>query len=279
MIPCEVVNLIKCMKIGWVLNKIVFIFFISLSFIQCSLLNLKKANSELLSLNTDVQQYIYKDLNGEYFVHRHVGTKKTKTGQHVVVKNKLFDDSSSKRLLLEKTISYSQKGKLNIKGEHASVLRPYATFSEMWLNGEKYSSQMRLDYKEHKLEIYYQDQGKKHSTNVIIPTISSGLYCFFSQLTECLKVSGFFRISQELKVGSVNLVILWDGYPYFQKRMNGLQDAPIARGKFSYDGEDPSGNIKYVLDVDNQSIFYQVDNNGNFQKKYWVSQGITQEKI
>lgn len=278
MIRFAVVNLIKFMRIGWVLSSL------SILFLSCSYL--PSPNSPKVSpitkgiIQTSSDKYSYTDFSGSFTLVKKIDIKQTKLGKQLIVKNKLFEESQN--IPIEKITSFSQLGKLTIKNKKVPVLRPYASFAKLWVEKKENNVQMVFDYKKRKLKVSMQQENNKtiETKEFNVLANGNGMYCFYSQLIECIRYTGFFQVSQKLKDGEVDLYIIWDAYPFFQRRVGNNNLTPFSKAQFSYDGMSEDSNLhKYVLEVENQNIFYQLDSDGVVQKQHWISQGMSQEKL
>ena len=49
----------------------------------------------------------------------------------------------------------------------------------------------------------------------------------------------------------------------------------FSRAKLVYDGEGENETIRFSLMFDSQTIFYVVDDDGDFKEMYWVAQGMS----
>ena len=54
---------------------------------------------------------------------------------------------------------------------------------------------------------------------VKFPVKGIGLYCFFSQLIECAKYTGFLSKALDANAGQMNFYLLWDGFPYINNQL------------------------------------------------------------
>lgn len=274
-------NSTKSTKTGWALSKF-WIFFNALLCLQCSLLPTPKHSKASIkaTISPHTEKYSYKDSFGEYFLTKHVRFKKTKLGPTLAIKNNLYDESTQKKVVVEQMHSYAHPGKLKVQNTYAPMLRPYASFTKMWLEKQEYATQMVFNLKKKSLDIYNQDPSGRKNYSLRVPADGTGVFCFYSQLMECLQYSGFFTMAMTHKDGKLDFHLIWDGFPYFQKRLGQSSTSPFSKAQFYFDGIDEQTHLyKYVLDVDGQAIFYQIDDKGMLQKQFWVSQGMTQERL
>ena len=61
------------------------------------------------------------------------------------------------------------------------------------------------------------------------------LYCFFGQLIDCIKETGFFKTSKAKKNGVVYLSLIFDGYPFFNEQLGIFKSSPILESDFSFE--------------------------------------------
>ena len=76
----------------------------------------------------------------------------------------------------------------------------------------------------------------------------------------------------------VLLYIIWDGYPFNSEQYEGVEDVLISQASFYY-SQKQRDSLRFELDIGNQIIFYHFDKNLQFEKMFWVSQGISLTKI
>ena len=194
----------------------------------------------------------------------------------VVVKKQILGLSGEGRKVLEKVISISKKGDLSRK---IPFLRPEISQYTVWFEGKKYFSELKLNEKNRSLDIRLEspEQQWKGRSSVPFPEKKS-LYCFFEQLIECIKTTGFIHKAIKKQKGKKRLFVIWNGYPYFQEQYENIPQTVFSKSLFEYDGETPKGEIRFTLSTAGQAIFYFLDSHQELLKKFWVAQGLTMIK-
>ena len=228
-------------------------------------------------------QFYLIDKSGHYLVKRERGYDKKRKG--LVVKNRIFSiGGGEQKKLLEKSIAISRPGTLKFKNSRGkvSILRPQISQYTVWLEGEKYFSEIKLNEKARGLDVRLiapEGHSKGRETKTVVPfPKGNGVYCFFSQLIECIKATSFITQALEKEVGNMSFFIIWDGHPYFQEQYENLPSHLFSFATLEYDGKNREGESRFTLQVAGQSIFYFLDSQGELRKQFWVSQGMSMVK-
>lgn len=253
------------------MNKLIFLLVLVL-FSACSLLSRKGSSADSESQDiTGKRKYSLTDKAGDFIVYRENGFKNG--NKTFITKREVlpFDDDRSK--VLEQSISISAVGKLNKK---LTVMRPEKSQYTVWFDGKKYITRMSLNKATQGMEVKLSSPEKQWSGSKMhrFPDTRS-VYCFYSQLVECISITGFLKKANGVSKGTMNLYVIWDGYPYFQEQYLDIPNSVFTKAKFTYDGRTKAGEARFSLRFGSQVIFYLFDKNLNFEKKYWVSQGLT----
>ncbi|MBF0359815.1 MAG: hypothetical protein HQK49_02335 [Oligoflexia bacterium] len=237
-------------------------------------------------IKTEKVVFDYSDSTGDYRLVREVGKvgKVAKDRNNYFVKTQILPENGDEKNVLENIFAISNLEELHVKGSDGKsgvvkTLTPKISQYTVWLEGQKYFSQLKVDYKKRMLEVLSIDEEKKvkDKTKVKIPKKNS-ITCFFSQVDECIRVTGFLTLAKEKKAGSVPIQLIWDGHPFFQEQYNYLPKNIFSNATFEYDGELEDGTIRFALNVEGQSILYHFSTSNDLIKKLWVNQGITQER-
>lgn len=205
--------------------------------------------------------YILKDKTGTYSLQRQVKLLPNK----LALKHEVLEDKNQSEVL-EKTITVSKLGKL--KGRNAIL--PETSQHTVWLEGKRYFSQTRTKAESKMLEVITEspEEKQQNSKNYAYP--KSNVFCYFSQIPECVKLLGFLSD----KSRSFKLFVLWDTFPYHLEMYENVSPTPFSAGVWAFDEENRSG-YRYGLVVDEQLIIYEFDNDLNFKNMFWVAQGIS----
>ncbi|MBT6324592.1 MAG: hypothetical protein HOJ35_01370 [Bdellovibrionales bacterium] len=225
-------------------------------------------NSELVHKK---KTYIYVDKFGKYILERETGSRGK--SKDLVVKTRIITNDKKKQEL-ERSITISKKGNLKNK---ISILRPEISQYTAWYDQNKYFSEIKLNPKLKNIQIKMISPEKKWNgvQQVKFPIKGNGLYCFFSQLIECAKYTGFLSKALDAKAGQMNFYLLWDGFPYINNQFEGLEEKLFVNAKLVYDGETDKELKRFSLIFGSQSIVYLLDDNLSMSEMYWVSQGLS----
>lgn len=244
---------------------IIFIVFIS----SCAKLKTKEKNQT--NLDTSSSAYFdYKDITGTYQVKRELKIQ----GNKLFIRKTLFASNQSEYEPLEKTVSVSEVGNVRIKKSQYPVLRPFASQHTVWLDKKKHFVQTKVDKKTRKLVVIMDSPQEKWqgTRNIVFP--QGIVFCYFSQVPECVARTGFLKAASKKKKGEMSLLIIWDNYPYHQEQFANMKDEVFSSAKFSF-AENEKAGYKFALDTENHAIFYHFDKKLRFSKMYWIAQGIS----
>ena len=217
----------------------------------------------------DFSSYRLVDQSGEFELKRAKGYS---SKDQFVVKKKLFRPKDlAKEIEKSITISTPKKNQNGI-----NIYEPTKAESIYWLDGKEYKSTLSFNRDKKRITVRLkspeEDWNGEKSTEI---TNELGVYCFFSQLVECVARTGFFKISREKKAGQMNFNVLWDGFPYFNEQYLGASNRVNSPGRLRYLGAVKDGHVKYQLEIEEQIIFYFIYQDSYLAKMYWVSQGLS----
>lgn len=229
------------------------------SVISCS--NFHRSNIE-----NSKNSFNFKDRFGLYTLDREVRSK----NNQVVLRRKLYPQLQ-KAKVLEKTIAVSQVG--TIGKQRRPSMRPVVAQHTIWLEKQKYFSQLKVSPKTRSLEVISKSPEKKWNGKKSIKFPKGNIFCFFSQIPECVKFHGLLTNSTKPK----EFYIIWDSYPYHQETFENVDDSAFQMVRFQYNGEENGFKI-YSLSLGNQIIFYHFNYDNEFERMYWIAQGISLAK-
>ena len=236
-------------------------------FISCSTAN--RVNE--LRTEPYARNYKFNDISGQFLLVFRSGLKKN---NKFYVKKRLIGENDQKEY--EKIIAISTLGSLQFKGEKITILRPNISQYTVWLEKKKYFSQLKIISEKRLLEVTTQSEEQKRSETQTIPFQNSrGVFCFFNQMPDCMRITGFLAKAIKKKYGKMSLTIIWEGYPFITKQYSGLS-GPFSTSILSYEGRSNEGNFIFHLNFGDQVIFYHFNNDMKLEKKFWVAQGIEQ---
>lgn len=236
-------------------------------FMSCGSTAKRGANISGLDSN-----HIYKmeDASGIFTVKRE--SKVLKNKKELATKIIVEDNQQH---ILEKNIIISTPGFFM---KDTPALRPKRSQTTMWMDNQKFFSDKIIDPQKRSVTINndfpeaFADSFKAKE-EVILP-INSGLFCFFSQIHECIKATKFYELAIQKEFGEMNFVIIFDGYPFWTNLYEGIKNKLYASAKCSYEEKDKSGDYKFSVFFDDQMLTYVLDQQLNLKSYYWMRQGI-----
>lgn len=175
-----------------------------------------------------------------------------KNKNQLVLKRQVFSSDDPEKKPLEKSIVISTPGSL----KKINVLRPLRSQYTVWFEKKKYFTEMKLDVKKKSLEVRMvspekQWNGVKH---VSFPR-GKGVYCFFSQVVDCVALTGFINEAVKREAGEMYFHLIWEGYPYFMEQYLNIKEEVFTRATFKYDGKTGDGHFRFTLEAGGQSLF------------------------
>ncbi|MBL7664262.1 MAG: hypothetical protein JNM93_03960 [Bacteriovoracaceae bacterium] len=232
-----------------------------------------------LSIKDEHVVYDYKDTSGEMLMEKVVKYKDKK----VITSRKLYNNNLSNKKMLERSVTVSELGLLTVGERQTPLLRPFVSQYTVWFDGKEYFTQMKLNKVKKSLDILLKSPEEKWNGTKTIQFPTGIHFCFFSQVVECLKSTGFFKQAIEQKAGSLDLVIIWDTYPYFSEIYANLNEEVFSAATIKYETEDINKKKDdkvhhFSLDVNEQLILYEFNEKYEFEKFYWIAQGVTMER-
>lgn len=211
------------------------------------------------------QDYILSDQTGNYRVTREIKVKSNK----LVSRVQILDVNMNKTL--ESSVAVSRIGYFANDKKKAIALFPEASQFKVWFNKKEYSSRARIDKKSRELYVSVVGDDKIKGGTKKIKVPSSKAYCYFSQLPECVKIQGMLFEGRNKKR---SLYVIWDNFPFHTELYNAVGASPYVLADFYLESK-TKNEYKYSLDIGNQIIFYHFDSKFNFDKMFWISQGIS----
>lgn len=229
----------------------------------------KKNVAEILEKTED--KFNYTDKNGTFLVKSSSGIdKKNKT---YVTKRSLSTQGKEKNSVLEQSLVASSVGVLK---KTTNILRPKLSQYTVWFDGKKYFSEMKINLKKKAIDLKMVSPESQWSGNkqINFPSTKT-LPCFFSQIMDCAKISGFIKTASEKKTGTMNLLVIWEGYPYLNETFSDFPSELFSKAQLEYDGKTKESERRFNLRVAGQSIYYVLNEQDNMIKMFWVTQGIS----
>jgi len=228
-----------------------------------------KANTNLLFAFVN-SQFELNDKSGKFLMTRESGREST--NQNFVVRQSIAH-LTGKRENLEQFVTFSQVGQLKNK---LLVMRPLRSQYTVWFDGQRYLSEMNLDVSSKSMRVKMDSpEAQWRGERVINFPDDQSIYCFFSSVIECASITGFISTALEKKIGRMNLMIVWEGYPYMSSQYHDIPDELFTPAILEYDGREGNNQNRFSLRFAGQNLFYFVNENGRFDRYFWVSQGLS----
>lgn len=245
--------------------------------ILCSLISCSSISKKTPPVFSDKRVKSYfrlSDKSGSFRVIK--DSKYNSKKQELIVRHTIVDPKDTSKKPLEKNISISTYG---ILGKKVPVLRPKISQYFVWFDGKRFATEMKINTNTKSLDIKLRSPEPQWNGDKSVPfPKGSGVYCFFSQIEECIGITGFVKKAVKHKAGKMNFHVVWDGYPYFMDQYIGISPKVFAEAQFSFDGK-KDDLFRFSLDVDGQLLFYIYDKKLKLKKILWVSQGYTKERV
>ena len=233
-----------------------------------------RARRESAGIKKYQRNYKFVDISGEFLLDFQSGRNKK---NEAYVKRRLIGEGDNQEY--ERLVAVSKLGALENRQRKIIALRPKISQYTVWLDKQKYFSQLEIIPHERVLKVITKSPEKKWNGVENIPFQNSrGIFCFFSQITDCVKVTGFLSQAIQRQAGKMSFTIIWEGYPFIGQQYAGIE-GPFATSIFSYEGISEEGNFIFNLNFGGQVLFYHFNQNMELEKKFWVSQGMTQVGI
>jgi len=229
--------------------------------VSCSTFKKNSKNSKEINL------FLYKDPSGDYLLKREFFERNNK----LQLRQQLLQlDGSS--IPLEKSITIANIG-FSKKRKSLSI-RPQISQFSIWFEKKKYFSQMRINIKNKSLDLLLVSPEDKWNGKSSEKFIGGSVFCWFSQIPECLRRAKLLRKDES---SQFSFVVVWDSYPYYTEQYQNISAKIFSKAIVKYDGVF-KGSLKYNIQVDNQFIVYHFSESLKFEKMFWISQGISLTK-
>jgi len=214
------------------------------------------------------QAFNYIDESGKYSYIKDVKKNKGKIISRITIKSAKGGES-----ILEKSVTISQAGSIKQNNRRAVAVRPLAADFLIWLNGQKYESQMRINTKSKAMNIKTKTpEGRSFNEDITFP--KGQIFCFFSQLSECLATANLVRKSHSQPDIAHSFHIVWESYPYNQEYLSGIGKTLFSPANIKYDGV-YKRNHKFAVEVAGQNLLFHFTKNFSFLRMFWINQGIS----
>lgn len=216
------------------------------------------------------EKFSYTDKNGQYLVRLASGFNKK--ANVYISKRSLEIPGREKDKTLETSVTLSDIGSVKKK----NILRPKLSQYNVWFDGKKYFSELRMNPAKKAMDIkMVSPESQWNGVKQVKLPSTKALYCFFSQVIECAKTTGFLSEAAVKEEGALNFYLIWEGYPYLNETFTNVPSQLFSKAQLEYDGVTKENETRFNLKVAGQSIFYIVDSKMQMKKMFWVSQGIS----
>jgi hypothetical protein len=225
----------------------------------------KKEEQKLTQENS---KYFYQDKNGKFISKISKGIN-AKDGGYFL-KRTIEIEGKAKDSVLEQVIVISEPG--NVKG--INILRPKIAQYNVWFDGKKYSTDLKVNSSKKSVEVKIKNPDKEEIKEIKFPS-TKVISCFYSQIPDCVRLSGFLDMASGKKKNKMPMYVIWEGYPFLNETFSEVPAELFSSAEVEFDGITKEGNQKISVSILGQSIFYEIDKTGSFKKMFWVAQGIS----
>lgn len=232
----------------------------------CSLL---KSSHPLDQVSDSNKGYVFRDVSGKFYYSREI--KKNKN--NLVSRYQIFDQGGVQDRTLEKSVAVSEMGSIKTKKGRRNTLRPVTSQYTAWLEGKQYFVQMKTLVQKRSLEIIMRSPEAKWNGRREIPYPKGDLFCFFSQMPECLKLSGLLDRAILNPKRQFTFKVLWDSYPYHLEQYTNLPNQVFTDATVELD-KDSKKDYRLSVEIGEQTLLYHFSKNREFTKMFWIAQGV-----
>ena len=209
--------------------------------------------------------YIYTDSTGNY--RQVIETKQSEN--RLVTRKRLFVAGGKEPV--EKSISVAR-----LKEDSSGIkLLPEAFDVEVWFNKKNYRSKGKTVSKEKAMYVKMDTPEENWAGTRKLSFPQGKRFCFFEQIPDCLRLFGYLN---EENFQEKIITVVWDSYPFTSEIYKGVRKNLFTAATLNYEG-DIEGVKRFVLQIDNQLVFYEFESDDTLKKMFWISQGITKERV
>jgi hypothetical protein len=234
-------------------------------FSSCAQLQVEKNPKEK---NQNLSYFLFKDISGEYIVKREL----IESPNQIINRQSLFTIENT-QTPLEKTVTVMNFGTIGKKNKKPAS-RPTASQHSIWFEQKEFFSQMKLDMKQKKMEVYLKSPEEKWNGKKYENLPKTHRFCWFSQIPDCVKK--LFKL-QSFNKEPQSFILIWDNFPYHNEQLQNMSGNLFSNANIAYDG-DVDNTHRFAVSFDGQIILYHYDKNFGFEKMFWIAQGIAMVK-
>lgn len=218
-------------------------------------------------LRDSSQMFSFRDVTGKYRLNREIKVVKKKT----VTRVQLLSEENK---LLEKSVVVSQMGSVREKNKRVLSMRPYASEFTVWLEGKKYTSTMKIDPKSKSMRVELDSPEPKWKGVKTIPFPGGKVFCFYSQLPECLNQAQLLKRANNDERKKINFTLVWDNWPYVQDQLTGVGQELFTPATLTFERMEKK-NLRFTVEVEGQMLLLSFSNSYDLVRIAWVAQGIS----
>ncbi len=227
--------------------------------------------------------YDFKDMSGSFHLKRQTLIR----GKNKVATKTTILSNDGEAQILEKTIVVSDYGELKFNRGVKKLLRPRVAQHRMWLEKKLYFSQLTLQEKKRSIEVILRSPEERWNGKQSIKLPSGkAIYCFYSQIPECLQAANVWEMTQTGKI--VPFYIVWESFPYMGEQYVNVKAELFTKANARMVERDPQvggrgtrrlKNVwRYSVNFGNHSILYDLDSTAELVNLFWIAQGIVINK-
>jgi hypothetical protein len=237
------------------------------------------SNKKIDGVTNEVRHFKVSDAEGEYDLSRETGIDIK--GKNAYVKSEVGDLNAGGKII-KISVSLSRIEKFKLKDREINVLRPKISQYSQNRDGVESVSQILLDYEKKKIKFSHRDgktkKTEKQSFDMMANAKSNSIFCFYSQIEECIKVTGFLNLTREKKAGAMNFNMIFDADPFLADLSKEKVNTISYSASFEYEKQDDDGGARYVMKFGDYEIDYKFDKDNQMVKKNWIAQGLSIEE-
>jgi hypothetical protein len=223
-----------------------------------------------LRVSRSATTFTYQDVGGEFEQNREIRFEK----KRLATRTQIMSPTNSGERMLEKTFAVSSYGSVKTKQGRVPAMRPLLSQHTVWLEGKKYFSQLKLDPVTKRMRVIMQSPETKWTGSKDIRVPKGTVFCFFSQLPECLAISGLLNEVKTKRRPRATFHLVWDSYPYHQEHFSGLPATAFSVARLTLEKAEAL-RTRFDVEVEGQTLSLHFSKSGEFARMFWTTQGIS----
>ncbi|MCB9094994.1 MAG: hypothetical protein H6621_08010 [Halobacteriovoraceae bacterium] len=206
--------------------------------------------------------YFLEDVSGTYDVKQSVYTSEDK-----IYFEKILYDPKDKGEFLEK---YHFIAKFGGRKKTGHYLVPIISQYKTWIDRNELYTEIKIRPKLKKYQITTSNNKKEN----LIPFVESNFICPFSFIADCLRLNGFLEQAVSGEEFRTDIWIMWDNYPFNQKIYARIFPGIFFKSKVLFEGVKDDLYL-FTFEVSGQSVTLLYNKKLEFEKMFWVAQGLS----